>query len=72
MKVVLYGVEGCPRCWSLSRMMEKNHIEYTKVSDVDTITKVKKLDNIPALEVDGQIMYMQEAVRWLARYNKKE
>ena len=71
MKVTLYGVEGCPRCWSLGKMMAKKNIEYTKVSDIDTITKEKNLDSIPALEVDGNIMYMPEAVRWIAQYKQE-
>lgn len=72
MKVTLYGVEGCPRCWSLGQLLKKHGIEYTKISDVETITKEKDLDSIPAIEVDGQILYMQDAVQWLKQYKSKQ
>lgn len=72
MKVTLYGVEGCPRCWALGQLLKKKGIEYTKISDIDIITKEKDLDSIPAMEVDGVIMYMQEARQWLDQYQTKQ
>lgn len=70
MKVTLYGVEGCHRCAFLSEMLQKRGIEYTKISDVDLIV-AKNLDSIPAMEIDGQILYETAAIAWLAK-NKKE
>ena len=71
MKVILYGVDGCHRCAFLASMLEKRNIEYEKVTDLVTITETKKLDSVPAMEVDGQILYEMDAIAWLAHYTKE-
>lgn len=70
MKVILYGVDGCHRCAFLSEMLKKRGIEYTKISDVDQIV-ARNLDSVPAIEIDGEILYETAALAWLAKYKKE-
>lgn len=70
MNITLYGVEGCHRCAFLSEMLKKRGLEYTKISDVDLIV-AKDLDSIPAMEIDGKILYETEALAWLAKYKRE-
>lgn len=71
MNATLYGVEGCHRCKFLGEMLAKRGIPYTKVSDVDIII-AKNLDSVPAMEIDGKIMYEMDAISWLAHYKRSD
>lgn len=70
MKVVLYGVDGCHRCAFLGEMLKKRGIAYEKITDVDTIVSLG-LDSVPAMDVDGKILYEMDAIKWLANYTKE-
>lgn len=70
MKVTLYGVDGCHKCAFLTSMLYKRGIEFEKISDVQTIIDLD-LDSVPAMVVDGNILYEKEAIAWLAQYKKE-
>lgn len=63
MNVILYSA-GCPMCKMLETKLKQKNIEFETVSDKD-IMIAKGFKSMPMLEVDGDIMVVKDALRWV-------
>lgn len=61
--VILYST-GCPKCTVLSRKLEQKNVKYEVCSNID-IMKEKGFMSLPILEVDGETMDFQTAIKWV-------
>ena len=65
MSIVLYTI-GCQNCDILEKKLKTKHIDFLRVSDVDTIrAKGFGKETFPILEVDGVIMNYGTAIQWV-------
>lgn len=60
--VVLYST-NCPKCKALEKQLNKSKIEYEVVTDKNVMVE-KGFVSAPQLEVNGEIMDYNTAVRW--------
>jgi|BioPla2DNA2_1021312.scaffolds.fasta_scaffold60479_3 glutaredoxin len=67
MEVILYG-NGCPKCRVLETKLKQKGVEFTEISDINTIIEKGYL-TVPMLEIDGRILSFTEANTWI---NEKE
>lgn len=67
MEVKLYTT-GCPNCKMLEKMLDMNDIEYSTITNVDTMID-KGFKSVPQLEVDGVLMDYNSAKVWVVNYN---
>lgn len=65
MDIVLYTI-GCKNCDILEKKLNAKNIEFTRVSDEDTI-KAKGFGDsfFPILDVDGVVMNYKTAIQWI-------
>lgn len=68
--IILYST-GCPRCLELKDLLERANIEYTLVSDVETILNAG-IDKVPVLQVDDTKMEIEEAKEWINLQNEEK
>lgn len=68
--IILYST-GCPRCLELKDLLERANIEYTLVSDVETILNAG-IDKVPVLQVDDTKMEIKEAKEWINLQNEEK
>ena len=66
--VKLYST-GCPLCNVLKEKLDAANIEYTTISDKETML-AEGIDRIPILEADGVKMEMSAANRWINSRSK--
>lgn len=59
---VLYST-NCPKCRALGNLLKKNKIEYEVVTDRNVMIN-KGLTSAPQLEVDGEMMDYNTAIKW--------
>lgn len=64
MNVIMYST-NCPRCKTLGMMLDKKKIPYAVNTNISDMEKLG-LASVPALEVDGELMTYEEAMRWTA------
>lgn len=65
MKVVLYGVHGCPMCSTLGSLLKKKNIDFEKNEDTEAMIKMG-FNSIPVLELaDGTRLEYSEAIRYI-------
>lgn len=62
MTIKLYST-GCPKCKALEQQLNKIKIEYEVVTDREVMMQ-KGFSSAPKLEIDGEIMDYNEAVKW--------
>ena len=60
--VVLYST-NCPKCKALEKQLNKSKIEYEVVTDKNVMIE-KGFVSAPQLEVNGETMDYNTAVRW--------
>lgn len=60
--VVLYST-NCPKCKALEKQLNKSKIEYEVVTDKNVMVE-KGFVSAPQLEVNGEVMDYNTAVRW--------
>lgn len=65
MDIVLYST-GCPRCAVLKSKLSSSGIPYREENDVEKMISIG-LTEVPALQVDGEILPFSDAVRWINR-----
>ena len=65
--IILYSTH-CPKCIMLERKLKEKNIEYEEVNDVDKMLSLG-LQDVPWLNVDGQMMNFGEAIKWINQYN---
>ena len=65
MDIVLYTID-CPNCLILEKKLNAKGVEYSKVSDKETIIAKGFGDSsFPLLEVDGTVMDYKTAISWV-------
>ena len=69
MTIKLYST-GCPKCKALERQLNKTKIEYEVVTDRDVMIQ-KGFSSAPKLEIDGEVIDYNEAVKWAMNGGKK-
>lgn len=68
--IILFST-GCPRCLELKDLLEKANIEYTLVSDVETILNAG-IDKVPVLQVNDTKMEIKKAKEWINLQNEEK
>ena len=63
MNVTLYST-NCPKCKILETKLNKKGINYSIVTDVDTMIS-KGFTQAPVLEVDGEVKEFRAANTWV-------
>ena len=61
--VTMYST-GCPKCRVLATKLEKAGVEFAVVDDID-LMKERGIEEVPVLDIDGQLMSFIDAVRWV-------
>lgn len=61
--VVMYSTH-CPKCNVLEQKLNQKNINYGVIDDVNIMID-RGFDFLPILEVDGEIMEFNEAVKWI-------
>ena len=69
-EVILYST-GCPKCSVLKKKLEKAHIAFSEVHDIDEMRSIG-LMSAPALLVGDDLMLFSDAVRWVDGHSQKE
>lgn len=57
----------CPKCKVIEKKLAQKNIQYIEVTDVDEMQRLG-FKSAPILEVDGKIMNMTDANRWIMNY----
>lgn len=57
----------CPKCKVIEKKLTQKNIQYIEVTDVDEMQRLG-FKSVPILEVDGKIMNMTDANRWIMNY----
>ena len=68
--VTLYTID-CPKCKILEKKLADAGIEFEVCKDVELMTS-KGFDFMPVLEVNGNIMNSDAALRWVAERGQNE
>ena len=63
MNIILYTTH-CPRCTVLTRKLNAKGIQYIECNDIEQM-KNKGIDQVPVLEIDGQLLNFSEANAWV-------
>ena len=64
MTPIMYSKNNCPLCDVLREKLTAAGIEYTEVKDIDEL-RAMGIDRTPVLKVDGKMMYLAEANKWI-------
>ena len=65
--VIMYTTH-CPQCKVLEKMLNDKKIEYTQITDIDTM-KSKGIQFVPYLEIDGELKNFKESMEWIRNAN---
>lgn len=68
--VALYTID-CPKCKILEKKLTDAGVEFEVCKDVELMTS-KGFDFMPVLEVNGNIMNSDAALRWVAERGQNE
>ena len=68
--VILYST-NCPKCKTIEKQLNKNKIEYEVVTDRDVMVS-KGFTSAPKLEVNGEVMDYNAAIRWVMNGGSKQ
>ena len=64
--MVNFYSQGCPKCKVLQTKLDQKSIDYSIIEDFDISTlESNGIKSLPALEVDGQWMKFEDAIKWL-------
>lgn len=61
--IVFYSTH-CPKCKVLEIKLKQKKIEYVENDNVEEMLS-KNIKSAPCLEIDGNIMSFEEAVKWV-------
>lgn len=61
--VTLYSTH-CPKCVIIEKKLAQKNIEYKENNDIDKMLEMG-LQSVPWLEVDGQLMDFNQAIKWI-------
>lgn len=62
--IVLYTTTNCPQCAVLKQLLDNKNILYEESHDVSFL-KENHILSVPQLSLDGKLMNMKEAMKWL-------
>lgn len=62
--MVIFYSTHCPKCTILENKLKDKGVEYTEVNDPKIMID-KGFTQVPMLEVDGQILDFNGAIRWI-------
>jgi len=62
-KIILFS-NNCPKCKILKTKLDQKQITYEECNDVDIMIENGFL-SMPMLQVDGEIMNFNEAIKWV-------
>lgn len=65
--VIMYTTH-CPQCKVLEKMLDDKKIEYTQITDINTM-KSKGIQFVPYLEIDGVLKNFKESMEWIRNAN---
>lgn len=65
--VIMYTTH-CPQCKVLEKMLDDKKIEYTQITDINTM-KSKGVRSVPYLEIDGALKNFKESMEWIRNAN---
>lgn len=54
----------CPQCRVLEKLLIDKKIEFETVEDIE-LMKNKGIMSVPQLEIDGEMMNMRKAMKWI-------
>lgn len=65
-KITLYSSSECGRCPIIRMMLDTHNVLYEEIMDNFELMESKGIENVPALEIDGEIIdeYIH-VLRWL-------
>ena len=69
MEVTLYTI-GCQNCIQLEKMLNEHNIKFSTVTDKQAMIN-KGFEEVPMLDVDGNIMNYYDARKWVTDYEKQ-
>lgn len=64
MEIILYSSTNCPKCKVLEKKLTEKNIKFTKNSNVIDMTELG-IDQIPVLSIDGKLLSLVEANKWI-------
>lgn len=70
-KCVLYST-GCPKCRVLQAKLDNKGIDYMIINEENVVIDTCKnagADSLPLLEVEGEYLNFNEAIRWVGEQN---
>ena len=63
MNIILYTTH-CPKCKILENKLREANISYAECTNID-VMRNKGFDWVPVLEVDGECMNYNQALKWI-------
>lgn len=63
--VTLYS-NDCPNCMALKAELNRANVDYAVCNDIDKMI-LMGLNELPVLEVNGELMDMNEAIGWIKK-----
>lgn len=57
---------GCPKCKVLIKKLNEKNIQYEECNDTE-IMKVKGIQFLPVLEINGDLLDFKQATEWIGR-----
>lgn len=65
-KITLYSSSECGRCPIIKMMLDAHNVPYTEIQDNFDLMESKEIENVPAFEIDGEIIdEYPHVLRWL-------
>lgn len=64
MEIILYSSTNCPKCKILEKKLTEKNIKFTKNNNVIDMTELG-IDQIPVLSIDGKLLNLVEANKWI-------
>jgi glutaredoxin len=65
-KLILYSSSECLRCKIVKNMMDIHGIEYTEILDDKPLMLDKGLEEVPAMEINGELLSTyREVLMWV-------
>lgn len=63
--ITLYS-NDCPNCAALKADLDRTGLSYNVCSDIDTMINMG-LNELPVLEVNGELLNKNEAIAWIKK-----
>lgn len=67
MNIILYSTD-CPKCKILKQKLDEKNINYETYKDAKVMLS-KGIKSAPMLEIDGEMMNFNEAIKWILSHD---